>query len=195
MATKNATSSGRSLPVGLGLRHQDRDAGFEFRRLDRDREAPAEARLQALLEARDLLRVAVAGEDDLLLAFEQRVERVEELFLRLRLAGEELDVVDQQRIERAVGLLELVDGVVLQRPHHFADESLAVHVGDARGGIALADQVADRVHEVRLAEADAAVDEKRVVGAPRVLADLVGGRPRELVALALDEAREREIGV
>ena len=63
----------------------------------------------------DFFRVAVAGQDDLLLAVEQRVERVEEFFLRAVLAGEELDVVDQQRIERPVRALELVDRVVLQR--------------------------------------------------------------------------------
>ncbi len=76
---------------------------------------PAEARLQPLLETVDFLRVAIAGQDHLLLAFEQRVEGVEELFLRAVLAGKKLDVVDQQRIEGAIGGLELVDGVVLQR--------------------------------------------------------------------------------
>ena len=116
--------------AGGRLAHQDRDARFEFRRLDRHRESPAEARLQALLEAFDFLRIAIAGEDHLLLPFEQRVERVEELFLRTVLAGEELDVVDQQRVERAVRLLELVDRVVLQGADHVADEALGVHVGD-----------------------------------------------------------------
>ena len=33
------------------------------------------------------------------LAFEQRVEGVEKLFLRRVLAGEKLDVVDQQRVD------------------------------------------------------------------------------------------------
>ena len=55
--------------------------------------------------------------------------------------------------------------------------------------------VADGVHQVRLAETDAAVDEQRVVGATRILGDLHGRGARELVALALDEAREREVGV
>ena len=55
--------------------------------------------------------------------------------------------------------------------------------------------VADRVHQVRLAEADAAVDEQRVVRAPRVLRDLHGRGPCELVALALDERREREVRI
>ena len=53
--------------------------------------------------------------------------------------------------------------------------------------------VADRVHQVGLAEADAAVDEQRVVGAPGVLRDLQRCGARELVALALDEIVEREM--
>ena len=83
---------------GLRLGHEDRHAGLELRRLDRHRESPAEARFEPLLQALDLLRVAVAGQDHLVLAFEQLVEGVEELLLRALLAGEELDVVDQQRI-------------------------------------------------------------------------------------------------
>jgi hypothetical protein len=114
------------------LAHQDRDAGLELRRLDRDRQTPAEARLQPLLEAVDLLRIAIAGQDHLLLALEQRVEGMEELLLRALLAREELNVVDQQRIERAIRGLEIVDGVVLQRLDHVADEALAVHVGEPR---------------------------------------------------------------
>jgi len=39
------------------------------------------------------------------------------------------------------------------------------------------DMVADRLHEVGLAQAHPAVDEQRVVGNPGVLGDLDGGRP------------------
>ena len=44
----------------------------------------------------ELLRVLVARDDDLLVGVVERVERVEELFLRLLAAGEELDVVDER---------------------------------------------------------------------------------------------------
>ena len=107
------------------------------------------------------------------------------------LAGEELDVVDQQRIERAIRRLELVDLVVLQRAHHVADEALRVHIGHARIGIALLDDVRDGVHQVRLAEADAAIEEQRVVGVPGILRHLQCRGLRELVALAFDEASRR----
>jgi hypothetical protein len=48
------------------------------------------------------------------------------------------------------------------------------------------------VHQVGFAETHAAVDEQRVVRATGVLRDLESGRARELVALAFDEAVERE---
>src|SRR5690606_32894162 len=67
--------------------------------------------------------------------------------------------------------------------------------GDLRTRIALRNEVADGMHQVRLAEPHAAVDEQRVVRAARVLADLHGGRARELIALAFDEAFERERSV
>ena len=194
-AMKKATSSGRLTPPDVCLGHEDRDAGLELGRLDGHRQPPAEARLETLLEPLDFLRVAVAGEDHLVLALEQLVEGVEELFLRALLAGEELDVVDQQCIERAVRGLELVHRVVLQRPHHVADEALRVHVGDARLGIALLHQVRDGVHEMGLAQPDAAVQEQRVVGAAGIFRDLERGRLGELVALALDEGGEAEVGI
>jgi len=195
LATKNATSSGNSTLAALALliriaTHVSSSGGSIAHR-----EAPAEAGLQALFEALHFLRITVTGEDHLLLPFEQRVERVEELFLRTFLAGEELDVVDQQRVERAIRGLEVVDRVVLQGAHHVAHEALGVHVGNPRVLVLRADVVADGVHQVRLAEADTAVDEQRVVGPSRVRGDLHRCGAGELVALALDEIGEREICV
>ena len=83
---KKATSSSSANAVGFGLLEQDRHAHLELRRLDRHREPPAEARDQALLDAGDLLGIGVAGDDDLLVRLDQRVEGVEELLLRAPLA-------------------------------------------------------------------------------------------------------------
>ena len=55
--------------------------------------------------------------------------------------------------------------------------------------------VRHRVHQVRLAETDAAVDEQRVVGPAGIVRDLNRRGLGELIALALDEAVEGEIGV
>ena len=60
--------------------------------------------------------IARAGgrrDHDLLAVLVQRVERVEELFLRPLFAGDELDVVDQQHVDAPVAVAELVDLVLL----------------------------------------------------------------------------------
>ena len=116
---------------------------------------------------------------------------VEELFLRAALAAEELDVVDQQQIERAVIALEIVERLVLVSAHDVGHVRLGVDVADLRGRVRAAGLVADRLDQVRLAEPDAAVDEQRVVRR-RMVGDLHSGRARELVGLAGDERGERE---
>ena len=65
-----------------------------------------EALAQALLDRHQRAREAVAGQHELAAGLVQRVEGVEELLLGLGLAGEELDVVDQQHVDVAVGVLE-----------------------------------------------------------------------------------------
>src|SRR5690606_31212428 len=85
----------RILPGGLA--HQNGNGGFEFRRIDGDRQSPTEARLQPFLKARDFLRVAIAGQHDLPLPLEEGIESMEKLFLGSFLSSKELDVIDQQR--------------------------------------------------------------------------------------------------
>ena len=106
------------------------------------------------------------GQDDLLAVLVDGVERVEELLLRPLLVGDELDVVDEEQVDAPVARAELVDRALLDARDELVRELLARGVDDALAREARHDGVADRVHEVRLAEAHAAVQEERVVGAP-----------------------------
>src|SRR4030095_1682267 len=101
---------------------------------DRTRQAPAEARDQPLFHPGDLLGIGIAGDDDLLVRLDERVERVEELLLRAALVGEELDVVDEQEVERVVIALELVERLLLVSAHYVGDVLLGMAVADARLG-------------------------------------------------------------
>ena len=178
------------MPVAAALESRIAHAHLELGRLQRDREAPAEARNEALLDAGDLLGVRVAGDHDLLVRLDQRVEQIEELFLRPALAAEELDIVDEQQVERPVVALEVVEGLVLIGADDVGHVGLGVDVADLRIGARIEDVIADRLDQVRLAETHAAVDEQRVVGG-RMLGDLEAGGARELVGLAGDESGER----
>ena len=135
-----ATSSGSVDVVDLGLLPQDRDAHLELGRLDVGDQAPLEARAQPIVEVGDLVRILVGGQHDLLVGLEQRVERVEELVLRAVLAGEELDVVDQQHVAAlAVLAAELVHLPVADAVDVLVHERLGREVQDAPLRVLLAD--------------------------------------------------------
>ena len=70
-----------------------------------------------------------------------------------------------------------------------------MHVKHLGIRVVLPDTVADGVHKVRLAQPDAAIDEKRVVDTSGVVTDLHTGSAGKLVGFAFDETFEREIGV
>ncbi len=135
------------------------------------------------------------ADHDLLLRVVEGVEDVEELLLRPILAGDELDVVDQEHVDQAVLLAKGLEAIEADRVDHLVDEAVGRDVEDVQPLLARQDVVADRVHEVGLAEPDAAVDEERVVGLRGDLGDGAGGGMRELVRGADDEALEGVLGV
>ena len=129
-----------------------------------------EAGRQPRLHAGDGRRRAVAGEDDLAAVGVQVVEGVEELLLRLAFGAKELYVVEQQELHGAVAPAELIGPTLSDRGDEVVDELLR---GDVESvDVDLAGAQGDRLQEVSLAQAGAAVDEERVV----VLSGFFGGR-------------------
>ena len=106
------------------------------------------------------------------------------------LPGEELDVVDEQHVDVAELVAEAGHLVVAQRVDHVVRELLAGDVADGGLRRAALDLVADRLHQVSLAHADAAVEEERVVGLGRALGHGLAGGVGKLVAAADDERVE-----
>ncbi len=113
-------------------------------------QAPAEARTQALFHAFEIGRALVGGDDDLAVLIDQRVEGVEEFFLRGVAADDELDVVDHQNIDRAELFLEGVGVLVTQGAHKLVHEAFGGEVDDLTRGILDFDLVGDGVHQVVL---------------------------------------------
>ena len=133
-----------------------------------------------------------ARQHDLLVVLVERVERVEELVLRALFAGEELHVVDEQHVDAlAIVAAELVHLAGANGLHVLVHEPLARDVDDARARAVRELLVTDRVQQVRLAEADAAADEHRVVLRRVARRGGLRGGERELVRRAGDERVER----
>ena len=174
---------------------QDRQARAEVGRAHVADQAGLEALAQPVLERAHVARQPVGGQHELGAGRVQRVERVEELLLRLGLALEELDVVDEQQVDAAVGGLERVDAVVVQRADEVVRERLDGRVADGQPVAVGRDVVGDRVQQVRLAEPGRAADEQRVVGERRHLGDRERGAVGEPVGVADHELVEREARV
>ncbi|MNS72214.1 hypothetical protein D3C72_1056160 [compost metagenome] len=116
---------------------------------------------------------------------------MEELFLGAVLACEELDVIDQQRVDLLELALELIHGLFLQGPDHGAEELLRTQVQHLRARIGLTHRVAGGEHQVGLAQAGAPVQQQRIVRAvARLLRRLECCGQTQLVAAAFDEVGE-----
>ena len=184
----------------LGLRLQDAEAQFVGRRVQIGNQPPAEARAHALLQPFEVGGRFVGGDHDLAILIDQRVEGVEEFFLRRFLAADELDIVDHQQIDRAELLLEVHRRLEAQCADELVHELLGREVDD----LALAGMPANvpghGMHQMGLAEADPAIEKQRVErhrvkrgGAG--FGDASRGGVSELVGLADDEILESEARV
>src|SRR4051812_38789912 len=143
-----------------------------------------------MLEVRDFGRRSIARKDDLFMAVEESVEGVKEFLLRTLFAAEELNVVDQEQVGLTITLPEFDQRTVLNRIDEIVNEYLAREVHHFRALFLRPDVLADRLHQVRLAETDAAVDEERVVSASRGLRDRETRGVRNLVVRADDKRIE-----
>ena len=103
--------------------------------------------------------------------------------LQLGLGGvaDELEVIQEEELVAQEAVFE---GDPLARAHRadeLLEEALRRQVADDRVRAAAAPSVADGLEEVRLAEADAAVEEERVAAPRRAGGDAHGGAADELV--------------
>ncbi len=119
---------------------------------------------------------------------------MEELFLSAFLACPELYVVYKEDIDIPELAPELAHLLAAYEVYEVVDEPLRSVIADLGAGVVLQDPVAYGLEEVRFAEADAAVDEKRVVFAAGVVGGRRTGGVRELVGLAHDEVLEGVLG-
>ena len=116
------------------------------------------------------------------------VEGVEKFLLRGLLAGDELDIVNEEEVNVAVFHAEFLARALFDGFEQLICELIALYVGDLRAGIVLAYILADRKQQMRLAEAGVAVDKQRIVRAAGLVRDGDCGIVRKLVGVSDDEA-------
>ena len=108
-------------------------------------------------------------------------------------SGQELHVIDDQDVRTPKLVLELCHPVALDVHHQLVGERFRRQIHDPLAPVAAQRRVSDRIDEVCLSEAHAAIHEERVVAVAGPLADGRGRGMRKLVAAADDEGREGEV--
>ena len=118
----------------------------------------------------------------------QGVEGVEELLLRLFLAADELDVVDDQNIHIPVFFLNILHALVPDRPYDVAGELFRGDVpGPDLAAIERLYLIPDHLDQMGLAETHSPVDEEGIVFGPHLLNDRRRRAISEFVRGADDE--------
>src|SRR5262249_53322034 len=129
--------------------------------------------------------------DDLLARLVQLVEDVEEHFLCLLAAGEELYVVEDQQVDLQVIILELLDLVILEGVEELAGEVVLVDVENNFIRKIFLDIVSYRLNKVSFSNTDSTVEhegvERRNSG---LLCDSETCGTREPVAIAFNKILE-----
>src|SRR5262249_26700442 len=125
------------------------------------------------------------------MCFVEVVEGMEELLLRPLLAGNELDVVDEEEVDVSIFGAKLRRSIVADGVDELVGEALRREVEQAKRGIEAGDLMTDGMKEVGLAKSDAAVDEERIVGFRWQLGHRMARGLRKLVRVPDDESIER----
>src|SRR5438874_9351446 len=156
---------------GVRLFSKDRQTGLDVWRLELSRKSPFKSRNQAVFQICDFRGGPVAGQDDLFMPVEKRIERVKEFFLGTLLASQKLDIVNQKKIGLAIALPEFDQIAVLDRIDELVNEKFTRDVYHLHIFLLRPDVLTNRLHQMGLAETDPAVNEQRVIRARRRLRD------------------------
>ena len=113
---------------------------------------------------------------------------MEELLLGRFLAGDELDIIDQQYVDRAVFFTERLCGVRADGVDHVVGEFLGGDIQHIQP--ALVAGVADGMKQVRLAKSDTPVQEQGVIGTRRFFRHRQAGGVGQAVPRADDKRIE-----
>ena len=120
----------------MSLFPDDGAFGLEIRWLDVGDQAPDKTGTKAFLEPLNGRRRGVGGENDLVPSLVEGVERVEELLLRSLLTRQDVDVIEEEDVDRAVGIAELCHPLEPDGVDKLVDEVLSGNVADMGARIA-----------------------------------------------------------
>ncbi len=136
--------------------------------------------------------MAIRRENDASTLEIERIERVEKFRLGCALARDQVDIVDAEQVEPAMGATELLDRSAANRCDERLRERLAGCDTDASAGMSLTESLRNSVDEVCLSDAAGAVEKERSMATLVRIDELGCGAVRNSVALR-DQKRVKSV--
>ena len=180
------------LAVNFCLLLHDAKAQFIVCRVKVHDQTALQARFYAFFKIFNLTRRAVCRNDDLFVLVNQRVEGVEEFFLRRILAGNELHIIDHQHINRPEQFLEIHDLAFTQGLHKAVHELFCRQVQHAQMWLTLMNFMRNGMHKVGFAKANTAIQKQGVERHWPAFGHPPGGRIGQFIRFANNECIKRE---
>src|SRR5256885_164548 len=125
------------------------------------------------------------------MSVKEGVERMKKFLLRPLFTAEKLNVVNQKNVGQAITFPEFYQITMLYRVDELVDEQLTRDVKHLHVFPFGPDELADGLHQMGLAQADASVNEQRIVRSRRRLRDGETGCVRDFIVRADDERFKR----
>ena len=178
-----------------GFVFQNGHSGLVVRGLDVRQQAPFKPGAQPVLQGEHIAGLPVGGHDDLLVLLVELVEGMEEFLLGGLLAGDELDIVDEEQIAFPVLAAEFHVFAAGDGGDQLVGKFIALDVDDVGFRVLPPDAVGDGVEQMGLAHAGGAVDEQGVIHLSGVFGHGDGGAVGEPVGGAHHKIIKGELGV
>src|SRR6476469_7965614 len=124
------------------------------------------------------------------MSVKELVERMKKFLLRPLFTTEKLNIVDQKKVGLAITLPEFYQITVLDRVDELVNEQFTRDVDHLHVFPFRPDELADGLHEMGLAQTDAAVNKEGIIGTRRRLRDSETGCMRDFVIRTDDERFE-----
>ena len=171
---------------------QDGNARRHVRRVQVRDDSRRKTRHELVRRFGQLIGCAVRAHDNQTAFRRQHAEHRAKFVLRLLVRGDTLRVVKQQDVPVGERLAKFIEVLVARRAFARADEPQAGHIRHAKVGVSRGYRVANRLQQVRLPDADLAVDVERRELARKPLRDRARDGQCKGVCVAGEKCLERE---
>src|SRR3982751_178170 len=120
---------------------------------------------------------------------------MKKFFLNPFLAGEELDVINQEHIGLPIFFAKLDERIILDRVDVFVGKFLGRNVSDARAFFVRGNMLTDGMKQMSFAETDATIEEQGIGRFPGRFSDGFEGGVRKVIVVADNKHLKGVLGI